>query len=129
MSVGYLRDTLVRMKSPIASSSAVSINRPDDILEGVAADTWQAYNAMESTKRRHYQLLEVLDNKKKNYNLAPTDIEQSRLAGLLRDHDQQVSRFTAASSALKQSDPAAHLALFVYIGDISNAVEESSPRH
>lgn len=129
MPVGYLRDTLVRMKSPIASPTSEVKKRPDDILEGVAANAWQAYNAMESTKRRHYQLLEVLDNKKKNYNLVPTDSEQSRLAGLLKDHDQQVSRFTAASSALKQSDPAAHLALFVYIGEISNVAEESPSRH
>ena len=103
--------------------------RPDEVLEGVAADAWQAFNAMETTKRRHYQLLELIDNKKKNYNLPPTDTETSRLEGLLRDHDQQVSRFTAASSVLKQSDPAAHLALFVYIGEISDVAEASPSRH
>lgn len=123
-----LRDTLVCMKSPIAALSP-DTDRPEDILEGVAADAWQAYNAMESTKRRHYQLLEILENKKKNYALAPTEKEQRRLAGLLKDHDQQVSRFTAASLALKQADSAAHLALFVYIGEISDSAEMSPSQH
>ena len=49
------------------------IERPADVLEGDAADTWQAYNAMETTKQRHFELLELLDNKKKNYNIDPTD--------------------------------------------------------
>ena len=84
---------------------------------------------MESTKRRHYQLLEILDSKKKNYNILPSESEQMRLAGLLRDHDQQVSRFTAASSALKQADAAAHIALFVYIGKITVADDAPSSRH
>ena len=128
MPIECLRATLALMKSPITASSA-DTDRPDDILEGVAADAWQAYNAMESTKRRHYQLLEVLDNKKKNYALEPTDEEQRRLAYLLKDHDQQVSRFTAASLALKQADSTAHLALFVYIGEISDSAEKSSSRH
>ena len=117
-----------RMKTSISQLEPLN-DRPDDILEGVAADAWQAYNAMESTKRRHYQLLEILDSKKKNYNILPSESEQMRLAGLLRDHDQQVSRFTAASSALKQADAAAHIALFVYIGEITVADDAPSSRH
>jgi len=122
------RCKLIRPKTLFEPTCPVS-KRPDEVLEGVAADAWQAFNAMETTKRRHYQLLELIDNKKKNYNLPPTDAETSRLEGLLRDHDQQVSRFTAASSVLKQSDPAAHLALFVYIGEISDVAEASPSRH
>lgn len=93
--------------------------RPDSILAGVAGDTWQAYNAMETTKRRHYELLEILDNKKKNYNLDPSARDQALLASLLKDHDEQVKRFTAASSALKSCDAEAHMAVFVYIGALS----------
>ena len=66
------------------------IERPADVLEGDAADTWQAYNAMETTKQRHFELLELLDNKKKNYNIDPTDADQRLLECLLADHDQQV---------------------------------------
>ena len=97
-----------------------AIERPDDILAGVAGDTWQAYNAMETTKRRHYELLEILDNKKKNYNLEPSQRDQALLASLLKDHDEQVKRFTAASSALKSCDADAHMAVFVYIGVLSD---------
>jgi len=103
--------------------------RPDDIIDGIAADAWQAYNAMETTKRRHYELLEILDNKKKNYNLDPSDAERLRLAGLLKDHDEQVKRFTAASSELKQRDQQAHISLFTYIGAISRVEDDTSVRH
>ena len=53
---------------PIAKIDKPLLARPDDILDGVAALSWQAYNAMETTKRRHFDLLEIIDNKKKNYN-------------------------------------------------------------
>lgn len=116
------------MKVPVKPVSQ-AINRPDGILEAVAADAWQAYNAMESTKRRHYEFLELLDNKKKNYNMDPSGSEQTRLAALLKDHDQQVSRFTMASSALKLADREAHMALFVYIGAISDNPGDTPSRH
>lgn len=100
------------------------IDRPDAILDDVAGNTFQAFNAMETTKRRHYQLLEVLDNKKKNYNLDPNEREQVLLANLLKDHDEQVRRFTALSAELKQTNADAHKALFVYIG----ALAENEPK-
>jgi len=114
------------MKDPV-NTVKQAIERPDTILDGVASDSWQAYNAMETTKRRHYDLLEILDNKKKNYNLDPVEREKSLLASLLKDHDEQVKRFTAASSALKASDADAHRALFGYIGVISDV--EQPVRH
>ncbi|MFK7861460.1 MAG: hypothetical protein AB8B64_21770 [Granulosicoccus sp.] len=98
-----------------------AVERPDGILEGVASDTWQAYNAMETTKRRHYELLEILDNKKKKYNLDPSQRDKALLASLLKDHDEQVKRFTAASSALKKADADALMALFAYIAVLSDA--------
>lgn len=92
--------------------------RPAATLDGAAADVWEAYNAMETTKRRHFGLLETLDLKKRNYNLDPTADESRLLGWLLADHDAQVRRFTAASLALKVADAAAHGVLFDYIGAI-----------
>ena len=96
------------------------LERPDELLSGAGAQVWQAYNAMETTKRRHFDLLEVLDNKKKNYNIDPTEHDQRLIACLLRDHDEQVKRFTEASLALKTQDVDAHTVLFGYIGGINN---------
>lgn len=108
-----------------------SSTRPRGELEGVAAAAWEAYNAMETTKRRHFALLETLDLKKRNYDLDPSPEEARLLGWLLADHDAQVRRFTAASVALKQADTAAHAALFDYIGTVARveAVEERRPAH
>ena len=114
---------------PIARIDKALLSRPDDILNGVAAESWQAYNAMETTKRRHFDLLEVIDNKKKNYNIDPTAADQHLLSCMLSDHDQQVKRFTAASMALKEVDASAHTALFVYIGGINSATDVAPTAH
>jgi len=46
------------MTDPTTTKDTPSlIERPADMLEGDAADTWQAYNAMETTKQRHFELL------------------------------------------------------------------------
>ncbi len=103
--------------------------RPDELLAGAAADAWQAYNAMETTKRRHFEQLEVLDNRKKNYNIDASERDRELLAALLRDHDEQVRRFTDASQSLKQTDAAAHLALFAYIGVINKVAEMRRTTH
>ena len=104
-------------------------DRPHTILAGVACEAWQAYNAMQTTKDRHYQLVQRLDNKKKNYNLDPSAEEQAWLAHFLADHDEQVKRFASASSILKQADASAHKALFVYIGVIAGQGEQAAVRH
>jgi len=93
-----------------------SIPRPADLLSNEAAATWQAYSAMETTKLRHYSLLEIIDNKKKNYNIDPTETDTKLLQFLLDDHSAQVKSFTQASKALQESNPAAHKQLFDYIG-------------
>ena len=105
------------------------LERPDEILDGIAAETWQAYNAMETTKRRHFERLEILDNKKKNYNLDPSEKEKVLLASLFKDHDEQVKRFTKLSTDLKSADSKAHRALFVYIGFIGNIDEQVLIKH
>ncbi len=103
--------------------------RPDELLMGVAAEAWQAYNAMETTKRRHFEQLELLENRKKNYNIDPSPRDRALLSGLLQDHDEQVGRFTRASQSLKQADAAAHQALFGYIGLITRAADARRTTH
>jgi hypothetical protein len=116
-------------ETPITRIDKALLDRPDDILDVAGALSWQAYNAMETTKRRHFDLLEIIDNKKKNYNIDPTAADQHLLRCLLRDHDEQVKRFTSASKSLKELDAAAHTALFVYIGGINSTAEASPTTH
>ena len=101
----------------------------NDEQRAAAAVAWQAYNAMETTKQRHFDFLTILENKKRNFNLEPTETDEVMLKQLLRDHDEQVSAFTAASSALKASNPETHLALFRYIGELHDSLGDSSTKH
>ena len=66
-----------------------------------ATAAWQAYNAMETTKRRHLDYLSALESREKRFNLAPNDAENSMLKRLLTDHDSQVSAFKAAGSVAR----------------------------
>lgn len=113
----------------IDTPTSKDLARPSSILDGVAADTWQAYNAMQTTKQRHYDLLQILENKKKKFNLDPTDKDRLLLQNLLSDHDAQVKRFTVASSELKTQDASAHTALFVYIGQVAALTADGEVRH
>ncbi|MBX2884007.1 MAG: hypothetical protein KTR32_28900 [Granulosicoccus sp.] len=113
-------------------TTSSDLQRPNDILEapdGIGVRAWQAFNAMEATKRRHFEYLEILDEKKKNYNIDPTASDKQRLACLLMDHDDQVKRFTEESRALKSADSAAHTALFLYIGLISDPMQNPAMTH
>ena len=110
------------------STQAPPAARPP-ALDGVAADAWQAYNAMETTKRRHYALLETIDLRRRNYNIEPSAEETRRLGWLLSDHDAQVKRFTAASHALKRSDADAHAALFAYVALVVRGEGEGAGRN
>ncbi len=94
-----------------------------------AAQTWQAYNAMETTKQRHFDYLSVLDRKKKNFNLDPTDDEKLVLEQLLKDHDDQVKVFTDASTRLRSQNPETHIALFTYIGKINELLDADKTSH
>ena len=104
-----------------AAADAAPGERPGDALDGEAGEAWQAYNAMETTKRRHFSLLRRLDLKKRNYGLEPSVEEARLLEWLLADHDTQVRRFTAASLALKALDARSHAALFDYVGTIARS--------
>ena len=117
------------IEAPVIRADKMAPERPDAVLSGIGADAWQAYNAMETTKRRHFDLLEIFDNKKKKYNIDPTDADRQLIACLLRDHDEQVKRFTSASIALKQADAVAHTSLFTYIGGINRDADEQPTSH
>ncbi len=100
---------------------ASGFQRPDAILSGVAVAAFEAFNAMQATKQRHYELLQLIDDRRVRYGLSPSAIETERLAAMLADHDAQVTRFTTASNALKNADPDAHKSLFAYIGSLEQA--------
>jgi hypothetical protein len=94
----------------------------NDAQRKSAALAWQAYNAMESTKRRHFDLLQAFEIRRSKFNLAPSDEEQRLLAQLLRDHDEQVKAFKLASDALRSTDPDAFASLWNYIDKINRAL-------
>lgn len=100
--------------------------RPVELLEGVGAALWEAFNAMQATRQRHFDLLEAIEAKKKKYNIDATERDTRLLAHLLADHDLQVHRFTAAGAALKALDGSAHRQVFTYIGAVNHALDPAS---
>ena len=84
--------------------------------------TWQAYNALETTKRRHFGYLQALESRRKKFNMEPSEAENELLARLLRDHDEQVTLFKLASEALRNSNREAFDALWIYIKEIDAAL-------
>lgn len=92
-------------------------------------ETWQAYSDMFKSKQAHYEFLELLENKKKKFNLGPTEEEQKKLEGLLAQHDTNVKRFTQLSVALKSSHPDSHTALFQLIAEAGDGLPDPDNRH
>ena len=84
--------------------------------------TWQAYNALETTKRRHFGYLQSLESRRSKFNIEPSEAENQLLARLLRDHDEQVTQFKLASKALRKSNRKAFDELWAYINDINVAL-------
>ncbi len=82
------------------------------------ADAFQAYSAMETTRQRHFDYLNMLTEREKRFNLESTDSEQSFLAELLLDHDAQVKTFKAASDELRGRSMEDFQALFAWLGEI-----------
>ncbi|MEM7256743.1 MAG: hypothetical protein AAF404_05085 [Pseudomonadota bacterium] len=82
----------------------------------------RSYNAMETTKRRHFEYLTMLETKKKKFNLNTTGAEQEILASLLRDHDEEVRTFKARCDALKNANLPAHAAMFEYLAKVNQAL-------
>lgn len=90
---------------------------------------WQAYSGMFDTKQKHYEFLEVLENKKKKFNLSPTDDDKQKLAGYLSEHSAQVKQFTKLSIELKASHPEAHLQLFNFIAKLGDGEPSKKTEH
>lgn len=86
----------------------------------------RSYNAMETTKRRHFDYFSLLENKKKKFNLSATPQESSVLEALLRDHNEEVQAFKKRSDELKSQNPIAHQAFFEYIGGLNRALAPAS---
>ena len=85
-------------------------------FRGEFASVFRSYNAMETTKRRHFDYLSMLEDKKKKFNLSASPQEAATLGNLLRDHNDEVKNFKYLSDSLKADNPIAHQALFEYIG-------------
>ena len=64
---------------------------------------WQAYQAMQVSKKQHFDYLEYLENKYRNHG-DPGEGEKSHLANLLASHDRSVSEFRTKLADLKQKD-------------------------
>jgi hypothetical protein len=82
----------------------------------------RSYNAMETTKRRHFDYLTLIETRKKKFNLDATPAQTQMLQALLRDHDEEVRTFKACCDDLKAADAAAHAALFAYLAEINKAM-------
>ena len=98
-------------------------------LDEACQDAWQAYNAMFDSKQCHYEFLEILENKKKKFNLSPTEQDQEKLAQFLSEHDHQVKRFTQLAQELKASNPESHLLLFKFIAQLGDGEPNKKTQH
>ena len=88
-----------------------------------AFPAWQAYNAVATTKKRHFTYLQAMETRRNKFNIKPSENENQILAQLLRDHDEQVSAFKAASNTLRNANPKAFDALWIYISEINSTLD------
>ena len=88
-----------------------------------AFPVWQAYNAVATTKRRHFSYLQAMETRRNKFNIEPSENENQMLTQLLRDHDEQVSAFKAASDRLRNANPKAFDALWIYINEINATLD------
>ena len=84
---------------------------------------WQAYNAVATTKRRHFTYLQAMETRRNKFNIELSENENQMLTQLLRDHDEQVSAFKAASDRLRNANPKAFDALWIYINGINSTLD------
>lgn len=98
-------------------------------LDDASQETWQAYNAMFETKQTHYEFLEVLENKKKKFNISPSEKDKQKLAEYLTLHDEQVKNFTRLSMELKVSSPESHARLFDFIAQLVDGEPNKKTHH
>jgi len=98
-------------------------------LDDASMESWQAYNAMFESKQRHYEFLELLENKKKKFNLSPTDADKQKLAEYLEQHDAQVKRFITLSQQLKASKPESHELFIKFIAQLGDGEPNKKVKH
>lgn len=99
------------------------------VLDDASSDAWQAYNAMFDTKQQHYEFLETLENKKKKFNISPSENDKQKLAEYLSEHDRQVKRFTQLAQELKTAHPESHLNLFKFIAQLGDGKPNQKTPH
>jgi len=92
----------------------------------VVSDSLIAYNSMETTKRRHFDYLSLLETKKKRFNLETTEAESELLQSLLSDHDQAVQNFKLQTQALLVESPEAHSSLMNYISVLNEVLDQQT---
>jgi len=109
------------------------VDKTDDdqplVLDEDSSAAWQAYNAMFDSKQQHYELLEILENKKKKFNISPSEEDKQQLAAFLAEHDNQVKRFTQLAQELKAANPESHLNLFKFIAQLGNGEPNQKTPH
>jgi len=98
-------------------------------LDDACTDAWNAYNAMFETKQRHYEFLEILENKKKKFNISPSEKDKQKQAEFLSQHDEQVKNFTRLSMELKASNPESHTRLFSFIAQLGDGEPSKKTQH
>lgn len=98
-------------------------------LDDACMDSWRAYTAMYESKQRHYEHLQILEDKKKNFNLSPSEADKQKQAELLEQHDVQVKQFIALSSKLKLEHPDSHSVLFKFIGQLGDGEPTKKVQH
>jgi hypothetical protein len=86
----------------------------DTTLPAAAVPAWDAYLAMDVSKQRHYQFLQVLE-KKVDEGGYRTAGEATQLASLLNTHDVNVRDFKRQIQDLARQDLAAHQSLLEHI--------------
>ena len=64
-----------------------------------------------------------METRRNKFNIKPSENENQILAQLLRDHDEQVSAFKAVSDALRNANPEAFDALWIYISEINSTLD------
>lgn len=73
-------------------------------LPPAAEPVWQAYRAMQLSKRQHFEYLQQLEERYQPYG-RPSATEQQRLQTLLDTHDARVEQFRSALSRLREDHP------------------------
>lgn len=83
-------------------------------LPPAAEPVWQAYRAMQLSKRQHFEYLQHLEERYHPYG-SPGATEQRRLQTLLDVHDARVEQFRAALAQLRDQNPDAFAILLRWL--------------